>query len=189
MRRSLCALLALPVALATASPALAAAKEKDAFNSNGLRKAVTLEGVREHQRNLQFIADANEGVRTSGTPGYDASANYVASRLRAAGYDVTLQEFPFDYFKDVAPPEFDRVSPQAEAYATPADFTTMTYSGSGEVTAETVHVAAGAGSPGPGCSASDVPASAAGKVVLVRRGGCPFKDKAITRRTRARPRS
>ncbi len=178
MRRSLCALLAVPVALATASPALAA-KEKDAFNSNGLRKAVTLEGVREHQRNLQFIADANEGVRTSGTPGYDASASYVASRLRAVGYDVTLQEFPFDYFKDVAPPKFDRVSPQAKAYATPADFTTMTYSGSGDVTAETVHVTAGAGSLGPGCSASDVPASAAGKVVLVQRGGCPFKDKAI----------
>ncbi len=72
MRRSLCALLAVPVALAMAAPALA--KEKDAFNSNGLRKAVTLEGIREHQRNLQFIADAYGGVRTSGTPGYDGSA-------------------------------------------------------------------------------------------------------------------
>ena len=176
MRRSLCALLAVPVALATASPALAA---KDAFNSNGLRKAVTLDGVREHQRNLQFIADANDGVRTSGTPGYDASVSYVKSRLEAAGYDVTLQEFPFDYFKDTAPPEFDRVSPQPKAYETPRDFTTMTYSGSGDVTAETVHVTAGAGSLGPGCSASDVPASVAGKVVLVQRGGCTFKTKAI----------
>ncbi len=176
MRRSLCALLAVPVALATATPALAA---KDAFNSNGLRKAMTLEGVREHQRNLQFIANAYDGVRTSGTPGYDASADYVASRLESAGYDVTMQEFPFDYFKDVAPPEFDRVSPQAETYATPEEFTTMTYSGSGDATAEAVHVTAGAGSLGPGCSASDVPASAAGKVVVVQRGGCPFKDKAI----------
>src|SRR5688572_11347790 len=178
MRRSLCALLAVPVALATAGPALAA-KDKDAFNSNGLRKAVTLEGIREHQQNLQFIADANDGVRTSGTPGYDASVAYVKSRLERSGYDVRLQEFPFDYFKDTAPPEFDRVSPDPEAYATPDEFTTMTYSGTGDVEAETVYVTAGAGSPGPGCSASDVPASAAGKVVLVQRGGCPFKDKAI----------
>jgi Zn-dependent M28 family amino/carboxypeptidase len=178
MRRSLCALIAVPVALATAAPALAAG-QKDAFNSSGLRKAVTLDGIREHQRNLQFIADANEGVRTSGTPGYDASAAYVKSRLETAGYDVTLQEFPFDYFKDTAPPEFDRVSPDAEAYETPEEFTTMTYSGSGDATAETVHVTAGAGSPGPGCSASDVPGSASGKVVLVQRGGCPFKTKAI----------
>jgi Zn-dependent M28 family amino/carboxypeptidase len=179
MRRSLCALLAVPVALATAAPALAAPKEKDAFNSTGLRKAVTLEGIREHQRNLQFIADANDGVRTSGTPGYDASAAYVASRLESAGYDVTMQEFPFDYFKDVAPPEFDRVSPQPETYATPGEFTTMTYSGSGDVTAQAVHVTAGAGSLGPGCSASDFPATTTGKVVVVQRGGCPFKDKAI----------
>ena len=176
MRRTLCALVAVPVALATASPALA---QKDAFNSSGLRSAVTLDGIREHQRNLQFIADANDGVRTSGTPGYDASAAYVKSRLESAGYDVTLQEFPFDYFKDTAPPEFDRVSPDAEAYKTPEEFTTMTYSGSGDAEAETVHVTAGAGSPGPGCTASDVPASAAGKVVLVQRGACPFKTKAI----------
>ena len=124
-------------------PHSALAKDKDAFNSNGLRKAVTLEGIREHQQNLQFIADANDGVRTSGTPGYDASVNYVKARLEKAGYSVRLQEFPFDYFKDTAPPEFDRVSPQPEAYTTPEEFTTMTYSGSGNVTAEAVHVTAG----------------------------------------------
>ena len=170
-------MVAVPVALATASPALA--QDKDAFNSSGLRKAVTLEGVREHQQAFQTIATASQNVRTSRTPGYDASVAYVKSRLEAAGYDVTLQEFPFDYFKDVAPPQFDRVSPQAEAYRTPEEFSTMTYSGSGNATAETVHVTTGAGSPGPGCSPGDVPASAAGKVVLVQRGGCPFKTKAI----------
>ena len=84
MRRSLCALLAVPVALATAGPALAA-KDKDAFNSTGLRKAVTLEGIREHQQNLQFIADAYDGVRTSGTPGYDASVAYVEGPAREGG--------------------------------------------------------------------------------------------------------
>ncbi len=176
MRRSLCALLAVPAALAVATPALAA---EDAFNSSGLRKAVTLQGVREHQQALQTIATASQNRRTSGTPGYDASVAYVANRLRAAGYDVTLQEFPFDFFENLAPPQFNRVSPDAETYNTPNEFTTMTYSGSGNATAETVHVTAGAGSLGPGCSASDVPASVAGKIVLVQRGGCTFKVKAI----------
>ena len=91
MRRSLCALLAVPAALAVATPALAA---EDAFNSSGLRKAVTLQGVREHQQALQTIATASQNRRTSGTPGYDASVAYVANRLQAAGYDVTLPGVP-----------------------------------------------------------------------------------------------
>ncbi len=37
-----------------------------------LLECVTLDGVREHQAAFQAIADANNGIRTSGTPGYDA---------------------------------------------------------------------------------------------------------------------
>jgi len=36
-----------------------------------LQECVTVEGVREHQAVFQAIADANNGIRTSGTPGYD----------------------------------------------------------------------------------------------------------------------
>ena len=54
MRTSLCALLTVAAAFCLAAPAAAA--DKDAFNSSGLRKAVTLEGVREHQAALQTIA-------------------------------------------------------------------------------------------------------------------------------------
>ncbi len=42
-----------------------------------LLECVTLDGVREHQATFQAIADANNGIRTSGTPGYDASVDYV----------------------------------------------------------------------------------------------------------------
>jgi len=98
MRRSLCALLAVPAVLCTASPAIA---QKDAFNSTGLRKAVTLDGVREHQAALQSIADLNNGTRVSGTPGYDVSVDYVVGKLEDAGYDVTRQPFDFDYFEEL----------------------------------------------------------------------------------------
>ena len=60
-----------------------------------LLECVTVEGVREHQAAFQAIADANNGIRTSGTPGYDASVDYVVERMEAAGYNVTVQPFLF----------------------------------------------------------------------------------------------
>ena len=94
MRKAFVAALAVGAALPLASPAWAA---EDAFNSQGLRKAVTLEGVREHQTALQAVADANNGTRASGTPGYAASAAYVRERLENAGYEVTEQQFSFPW--------------------------------------------------------------------------------------------
>jgi len=61
--------------------------------SSALREAVAPEGIMEHERRFQAIAEANGGNRAAGTPGYDASAEYIAERLREAGYRVTVQEF------------------------------------------------------------------------------------------------
>ena len=41
-----------------------------------------------HLRALQDIASANGGNRAAGTPGYDASVDYVAKILRSKGFDV-----------------------------------------------------------------------------------------------------
>jgi hypothetical protein len=60
-----------------------------------LQECVTLEGVREHQAALQAIADANGGTRAAGTQGYTDSVNYVKTTMEAAGWTVTLNEFPF----------------------------------------------------------------------------------------------
>ena len=106
MRRSLLASLALPAVLLCAGPAMAA---EDAFNSQGLRNAVTLEGVREHQAALQAIATAHGDTRASGTSGYAASAAYVRSKLEAAGYTVHEQTFQFPYAADES--RLRRVSP------------------------------------------------------------------------------
>ena len=46
-----------------------------------------------HLRELQKIADANGGSRANGTPGYDASVDYVAQFLRDKGFDVQTPEF------------------------------------------------------------------------------------------------
>lgn len=52
-----------------------------------------------YMQHFQAIADANPGAdghpsRNSGEPGYKASADYVASLMKAAGYNVTIQASP-----------------------------------------------------------------------------------------------
>lgn len=50
----------------------------------------TVEGVREQQAAFPTIADANAGNRAAGSPGYDASIDYVVATLTAVGWNVTL---------------------------------------------------------------------------------------------------
>src|SRR5688572_23578339 len=60
-----------------------------------LLECVTLEGVRAHQAAFQAIADANGGTRAAGTPGYDASVEYVIEQLEDAGLSVETHQFDF----------------------------------------------------------------------------------------------
>lgn len=72
-------------------------------NNNTTKKlldAVTVDGVMRHERAFQAIATANGGTRASGTPGYDASAQYVFNQLQAAGYSPVLQPFTFPYIEE-----------------------------------------------------------------------------------------
>jgi hypothetical protein len=54
---------------------------------------VTVDGIYTHLRKLQEIADANQGSRAEGTPGYDASLDYVVRTLKDKGFDVQTPEF------------------------------------------------------------------------------------------------
>ncbi|GGJ92369.1 hypothetical protein GCM10010123_22750 [Pilimelia anulata] len=47
--------------------------------------------VKAHLQAFQGFADQNGGTRRSGRPGYVASQNYVADKLKAAGYNVVIQ--------------------------------------------------------------------------------------------------
>jgi Zn-dependent M28 family amino/carboxypeptidase len=174
VRRTLCVLTVVLVA-AAAAPAQAA---EDAWNSQGLRKAVSVQGMLEHERAFQAIADLYGSTRESGTPGYEASRDYVVARLQAAGYDPVVQPFEFPFFQELATPEFARVSPDPETYTAGSDFSSMTYSGSGNVSAATTHVTDQGGAPGAGCEAADFAGFPAGNVALIQRGSCTFKIKA-----------
>jgi Zn-dependent M28 family amino/carboxypeptidase len=178
----LLALLAL-VLVASGAIATAALADPNNNNSNKLRAAVTVAGIREHQLAFQAIADSNGGIRTSGTPGYDASVAYVAEKLQAAGYVVTIQTFDFPYFAELSPSSLSQVAPVPTDYTVDVDFATMTYSGSGTATAtitpvDVVIPPAPEPSSTSGCEAADFGGFPAGDIALVQRGTCTFQVKA-----------
>src|SRR5262245_34692157 len=79
MRKAALLALALVGVLVGAPAASAAPTPTD---TSALRNAVTVNGVMKHEKALQQIANANRGTRASGTPGFDASRDYVAGKLR-----------------------------------------------------------------------------------------------------------
>jgi hypothetical protein len=141
----------------------------------------------KHMQAFQAIADANpspaDGMpsRNSGEPGYKASADYVASVMKAAGYDVTLQPYKFTYYAYTAQPVFSEVSP------TPHDYPVGVEWNPGQSTGTANAALQPAGgiiipptqttSSSSGCTASDFSGFVAGRIALIQRGGCNFGVK------------
>jgi hypothetical protein len=61
--------------------------------ADDLAAKVTIDSMSGHLQKLQEIADANGGTRTDGTPGFEASVDYVAKALRDKGFDVQTPQF------------------------------------------------------------------------------------------------
>jgi Zn-dependent M28 family amino/carboxypeptidase len=151
-------------------------------DSTALRRAVTVDGITQHLDALQAIADANGGTRASGTPGFQASRDYVVRQLRRAGYRPQVQEFTFPFFQQLTPSTFEQVSPTPTTYAEQTDYFTADFSGSGDVTAPLQAVDLTL-PPDPepsstsGCEPEDFAGFTAGDVALIQRGTCTFGDK------------
>jgi Zn-dependent M28 family amino/carboxypeptidase len=175
---------------ATAALALAGAPAAQASPNNNtvakLTKAVTAEGVFDHLEALQRIAAANGGNRAAGLPGHEASVDYVAAQLRAAGYSPQVQAFEFDYFEENS--ELIRVSPNPRTFVNGTEFLRNTFdSGSPEGTATGVlrpvdlvlNPSGPDNSSSSGCEAADFAGFPAGAVALVQRGTCGFNVKVL----------
>jgi Zn-dependent M28 family amino/carboxypeptidase len=165
------------------------AQALDPINTTRLVNAVNADRLRVHLEELQAIAsDDNSGrggTRALGTRGYDDSVRYVVDRLLAARYAVYLQPFTANLLEEKSPPSLVRNAPTRKVYRPDTDFTTMTYSGDGSVTAP-LALAGGIiipPTPDPssqsGCLRSHFPASVRGKIVLIQRGTCTFEEKAV----------
>jgi Zn-dependent M28 family amino/carboxypeptidase len=149
--------------------------DQGAGTAERIARAVTSEGLHAHLAALQHIADVNGGTRASGTPGYNASVDYVVEQLRQAGYEPQLQRVRYTDSHELTPPELARVSPDPLTYRYPDDFVSLRYSGSGDVEAplETVD----AHSETSGCDSADFGDFDTGAIALIRRGGCFFSEK------------
>jgi Zn-dependent M28 family amino/carboxypeptidase len=148
-----------------------------AFLGETLRQRVSVDAMMGHLHKLQEIADANGGIRSLGTPGYQASADYVAGVLRDKGFDV--QDTDFELRLPFADDPTVTVGGQA-VKAKPLKFTVGTPPDG--VSGPLVVARA---DDSPGCAESDydgMPVKDA--VVLVDRGACPFgqKEKAAAAR-------
>jgi Zn-dependent M28 family amino/carboxypeptidase len=178
---------AFGVVTATAVITLAAATTAYAAvptDTSELREAVTADAIMGNLDDLQSIADANDGTRASGTPGYEASIDYIKGELESAGYQVSVQDFLFNSFRELSEPVFEQVSPDPTTYVPNVDFYTAEYSGSGDVTAplEAVDLVlppgATASTSNSGCEPEDFADFTAGNIALVQRGTCDFSVKA-----------
>jgi Predicted aminopeptidases len=161
---------------AVASPAITAAATTRSSLADHLEHRVTGAKVFQHLRALQRIADANGGVRATDTPGYTASANYVATRLRRAGYQVTRQQVPYtdaafdaETARETSPSTQDinvlmmRFSPSGPAGGITADVVAPPTERDGVLIAD------------PGCTPESYDGlDAAGKIVVVPRAACGF---------------
>src|SRR5262245_21513307 len=112
-RMHLAAAAATLAALTVAPSAIAAPPDVD---SSRLEKLVTVEGITDHQKALQDIADLNGGTRYTRTPGYTASAAYVKTTLENAGYDAHYEMFNMPEWHETAAPVLQQVSPTSKNY-------------------------------------------------------------------------
>lgn len=135
-----------------------------------LRKKVTVRAMMEHLSALQDIADSHGGTRAIGTPGYEASVEYVVGVLRGHGFDVQTPEFQTKIFK--------HGDPTLTVGGTEVKAGVLQYSGGTPPAGVSGPLVAAPADETPGCAPGDydrLPVK--GAIVLVDRGSCPFSQK------------
>lgn len=135
-----------------------------------LSRGVTVDAMMAHLNALQEIADANDGNRALGTPGYDASVDYVADAMRDSGFQVQTPEF------EVRLPWSDE--PKLSVDGDGVEARALEYTIGTPPGGVAGPLVAAPAEDTPGCTADDydgLPVQDA--VVLVDRGSCPFGAK------------
>ena len=172
------ALALAPAGAALAAPNPSGCENRKSFTTSSVLACVTPEGAMEHVEAFQTIAEENDGNRAAGTPGYEATVDYVVDVLEATGWDVSIDEFPYTY---VGPSTLTQLTPVNAEYETGP----FTGSGAGDVTGTIIPVdlQLGIGNTSTsGCEAADFAGldfSGDDDIALIQRGTCPFGAKAL----------
>jgi hypothetical protein len=146
-----------------------------------LRAAISIEDILADLDTLAGIAAANGGTRAAGSPGYDASAEFVAEELRAAGYQVELVPATIPTFRVDAPTVLEILAAGAPQFEETRDVKPMLLSPPGDVTARVFPLGFDPDAPpgsrgGSGCDPADWAGAPAGVIALVQPGNCFRRD-------------
>lgn len=145
-----------------------------------LAGAVDLAPLEGHLHALADVGETHAGTRVGGSPGFDASADYVAARLAAAGLAVRREPFQFDDFVLAAPPRLRRAGSAPLEYEVGVDFRAAMFSGSGDVEGPVIPIdlSLGAGNKSTsGCEPEDFGDFFPNSIALLQRGGCYHQQK------------
>jgi len=180
--------LAAPSARASVSPAGCDNRVND--SPQKLVECINTNDLWTHMQALEAIAIANPGAdghpsRNSGEPGYKASVDYVAKLMKQAGYNVSIQEYPFEYTAYNGEPAWSESSPTARTFKPGVDWNPG--SSNGTATGAQIKPAGGivipptaTSSSTSGCTSADFSSGGyAGKIALVQRGGCNYGVKVL----------
>jgi aminopeptidase YwaD len=131
--------------------------------ATGKPKYFDIKRLFDGSNTFSYIEDLTSlGPRVAGGPVEKEAASYIAAEMESFGLEVEIQEFSIIYFEDYGS--------TAEVIGGPTlQPETMTYSPSGEFTAEIVDC--GLGYP------ADFPPGVAGKIALIQRGELYFWEK------------
>jgi len=144
-------------------------------------RCMQAENIIERLEALQAIADDNQGNRAAGLDGYTASVRYVADELESMGYNVSYDTFEFNAFYENSDGMLSAVSPVPVTYEWGVDFTYMSQTEAGNISAtvETVDLDLGPdNSSSSGCEPEDFAGFQAGNIAVMQRGACAFGTKA-----------
>jgi Zn-dependent M28 family amino/carboxypeptidase len=182
--------MVVPSGAAASDPSAALCNARENNTPAKLIPCIQTDGLWAHMQAFQAIADANPGLdghpsRNSGEPGYKASVDYVAAKMKAAGYSTSIQPYKFTYTSYVGTPSWSQTSPTARDFTLISDWNPGTSNGdaSAEIQPSSGTVMPpnpGGSSSTDGCTSADFdPATMTGKIALIQRGGCNFGVKVL----------
>jgi hypothetical protein len=145
-----------------------------------LRNAVDPQAILSDLQHLDDIARAHEGNRAAGSGSEAEASDWIAGELRAAGFNVELQEVTLPWFSQDGPSVLE-VDGAATPFEDLHDFKAMLLSPSGDVRGPIHSLGFDPAAPpgdrsGLGCRESDFEDVPSGVIVLTRPGPCFRRD-------------
>ncbi|MEZ8100924.1 M28 family metallopeptidase [Vibrio bivalvicida] len=163
------------------------------YVSSKIDREEVVEHLEELEARASKTTDGASVTRAAGTEGYAQSLNYIVDTMREHNYDVSIQEFDFRAWEELAGTKLnvnglDLISVRNASEGVEPDFAVMSYSGNsnGSITAEAVFITPDFRFDAPdydstdGCESSDFTGKdITNKVAIIQRGGCSFNTKVV----------